>query len=125
MPFVKGKSGNPKGRPVGARNRTELWQQIANEPMNYVPSEEEEKHKSIIRVIFKKALSGDMKAAELFIQRVEGNIATKVEVSPVLPVQPRLELLSDEQLNQFEDMSKIVNGTARDVEDEKSESSTP
>jgi hypothetical protein len=66
-----------------------------------------------------------MKAAELFIQRVEGNIATKVEVSPVLPVQPRLELLSDEQLNQFEDMSKIVNGTARDVEDEKSESSTP
>jgi hypothetical protein len=59
-PFPKGRSGNPKGRPVGARNAATV---IAEQLLD---GEAEE----IIRKIIKKAKQGDMTALRLCLDRI-------------------------------------------------------
>ncbi len=59
-PFPKGRSGNPKGRPVGARNAATV---IAEQLLD---GEAEE----IIRKVIKKAKQGDMTALRLCLDRI-------------------------------------------------------
>ena len=60
MPFQKGQSGNPTGRPLGARGRASL---LAEEMFT------DEAH-AIIRVAIEKAKEGDMTAVRLCLSRV-------------------------------------------------------
>lgn len=58
--FKPGQSGNPKGRPKGSRNRTTLAVQALLEG----------EAESLSRVAIEKALSGDMTALRLCLERV-------------------------------------------------------
>jgi Family of unknown function (DUF5681) len=59
-PFGKGRSGNPRGRPKGARNRMSL----ALDELAYCKAE------PIINQIIDKAVAGDQFAQRLFLERV-------------------------------------------------------
>jgi len=59
MPFVKGKSGNPKGRPKGVSSMTDLWKSAAAE---VDPITKRTKYAMFIDKVIEKALAGDAKA---------------------------------------------------------------
>lgn len=54
-----GQSGNPKGRPVGSRNRK-----------NVIAEEFEKDGSAVARVVMDAALEGDMQAANMVLQRL-------------------------------------------------------
>lgn len=58
--FQPGVSGNPNGRPKGAKNRRSL-----------IATEFEKAGSEVARVVVEKAKAGDLRAAELLLQRIE------------------------------------------------------
>jgi len=64
--FKKGQSGNPKGRPKGSKNIDTLVLEELNAAMQIQEQGQVktvQKKEAIIKVLLKKALSGDLKAA--------------------------------------------------------------
>lgn len=59
-PFTKGQSGNPKGRPKGARNKTTLAAQMLLEG----------EAEALTRKVIDMALEGDMIAIKLCMERI-------------------------------------------------------
>jgi hypothetical protein len=69
--FVKGRSGNPKGRPKGSRNfRTDLLAELEER----IPVREGErvrpmtKQQALIKTMINKALKGDVRAADVLVK---------------------------------------------------------
>lgn len=61
--FEKGKSGNPKGRPVGRKSKSVL---IRDQLINALEKDAVE----VVKAIVKKALEGDMQAAKIIMDRL-------------------------------------------------------
>jgi hypothetical protein len=59
-PFRKGQSGNPSGKPPGARNKTTM---LAEKLM-------QDDARDIVRVVLEAAKGGDMTAARLVLERI-------------------------------------------------------
>jgi hypothetical protein len=81
MAFVKGKSGNPAGRPAGARNKTTLMLEALFDG----------EAEAIGRMLATKAKKGDLTAARIILDRI-------LPVRRNLPVSfklPRLETPQD------------------------------
>ena len=68
-PFKKGQSGNPGGRPKW-KHLTEMLKREENQP----------KLEALVRVGYDKALEGDMRAVEFIADRLEGKVATRLQV---------------------------------------------
>jgi hypothetical protein len=66
--FKPGQSGNPRGRPAGARNRS-----------NVVAAEFAKEGSEIARVVIEKAKEGDMGAAALVLQRLSPPLRAAAE----------------------------------------------
>jgi hypothetical protein len=58
--FAKGRSGNPKGRPQGSRNRVTVMLEAIME----------DKAEAILETVIQKAEEGDLAAAKLILDRV-------------------------------------------------------
>ena len=80
-PFKKGQSGNPTGRPKGARNQTTM----AAEALMVKDAE------NVVRAVIEKATSGDMTAAKIILDRV----APVRKGSPVALDLPKVRTASD------------------------------
>jgi hypothetical protein len=61
--FEKGKSGNPNGRPKGAKSKAVL---IRDQLINAL----EKDAVNVVKAIVKKALEGDMQAAKIIMDRL-------------------------------------------------------
>lgn len=71
--FVKGQSGNPKGRPK--KKKFLFTEEILR------LCEEQNLHKAVIAKMARMALRGDVQCMKTLIERVEGKVMTRVEVS--------------------------------------------
>ena len=80
-PFKKGRSGNPKGKPRGARNRATLA----------IESLFEGEAEALTRKAIEKALEGDMVALRLCLERV----APAKKDAPVTFALPTMETTAD------------------------------
>lgn len=63
-----GQSGNPKGRPVGSRNKK-----------NIIAEEFEKDGSEVARVVMNAALEGDMQAANMVLQRLSPPLRARAE----------------------------------------------
>lgn len=73
-PFKKGQSGNPNGRPKELPALKELMKKVmASEDKNGIQTAEQ-----ILEAVKKRALDGDIKAAELLLDRAYGKVVTPI-----------------------------------------------
>jgi len=114
MPFQKGVSGNPHGRPRGTKNLTPLWKQMHEE---IDPDSKKTKYQTIVDLVYEKAKKGNEKFVEIFLERVDGKVSLPINVSQELPVY-NYEALTDDELLQLEDMTKKL-GIPEEEHDEK------
>lgn len=95
--FVKGVSGNPKGRPKGKRNRiTEL-----NEDMELAIREgaNPEVVKSIIASMAAEAMNGNVQAAKLILDKFVPNVRSSEASEATMPeIVIKIENLTKEDL---------------------------
>jgi len=82
--FRPGCSGNPKGKPPGARNRATLWRESVegDEPFRAA------------RIVIDRALKGDVVAARFLCDRLEPRPRTRplpVELDPAAPIAESFE----------------------------------
>ena len=75
--FVKGQSGNPAGRPKGSKGRLTAFRDAVEPSMQ-----------AMVDVLIKKALSGDMVAMRLLLERTVPKVQpefseSKVDFQPV------------------------------------------
>ena len=63
-----GQSGNPKGRPIGSRNKK-----------NVIAEEFEKDGSEVARVVMNAALEGDMQAANMVLQRLSPPLRARAE----------------------------------------------
>ena len=88
-PFVKGQSGNPKGRPKYPDINESLANALAKE----------EDGKTMLQQIFdsmvKRAIKGDVKAADFLISRGYGKADQRIQLDGQLPVQTIIQIIPD------------------------------
>jgi hypothetical protein len=82
--FTKGKSGNPKGRPVGSKNLRDLFEDALNEQVTVNENGRRRmisKREAISAQLVNKAASGDARSIKLVVDLLR-NAAGRDEVSP-------------------------------------------
>jgi len=84
--WEKGQSGNPRGKPKGAKNLTTQLKEMLNIKIKVVDEfTGKEKKKSLAEIIsqklIKKAMNGDIKAIKEIIDRLEGKPAQSIDVN--------------------------------------------
>ena len=80
--WEKGQSGNPNGRPKKNLCIPDILKEIGRE----CDKDDISNLEMIMRVVFKKALNGEMKAIEYISERLEGKIAVKETMDWVRPI---------------------------------------
>lgn len=74
--FKKGQSGNPKGRPPKLPKLDELLATVMTQERNGVTAAE-----AVLKALLAKATKGDVRAAELLLDRTFGKLRTDVDVT--------------------------------------------
>jgi hypothetical protein len=77
-PFPKGKSGNPKGRPKKLPALDKLMAEVLGEEQNGISAA-----KAILSKLRQKAKAGDVRAAEILLDRAYGKAKQSYDVSIV------------------------------------------
>lgn len=75
-PFKKGKSGNPKGRPKKLPQLDELLADVLGEEKDGI-----EAAKAILMALRAKATKGDVRAAEVLLDRAYGKSKQSIDVT--------------------------------------------
>ena len=76
IPFVKGQSGNPNGRPRKLPKLDELLAEVLGEEKDGITAA-----KAILSVLRAKATKGDVRAAELLLDRAYGKSKQNLEIT--------------------------------------------
>lgn len=82
--WIKGQSGNPKGRPRRGRTLADLIKQIGTEVVRFDDDgevNELSRRERLARILWTAALEGDTHCARLILEYTEGKPVQPVEVS--------------------------------------------
>src|SRR5690606_25962803 len=81
MKFSKGKSGNPKGRPQGTKNkRTIELDELIDAEIGSV------KWRRILRTLFERSMNGDVRAAQILIEHKWGKPRQRLDIDAAVGV---------------------------------------
>lgn len=112
--FKPGTSGNPAGRPVGARSLSTILKEMLEEevPVNIdgQPATKKQMKEIIIRKLLKGASDGDTKAINTIFDRTEGKAPQHLELSTP-PGRPFESTATHEVI--FRDFSKPAKATRK------------
>jgi hypothetical protein len=97
MSLPKGKTNNPNGRPVKGKAFTEILESIAEETMMY-NNTPITKNEAIAKALIDLAVSGDLKAIEMYSNRRDGTPKQSIEHSGAIG-NPLLEKLDQADIN--------------------------
>jgi hypothetical protein len=84
IPFKKGQSGNPKGRPVGSKNRSTIakkWLSVEQNQKNPITNKDEDMSQEdlITLALIKKARKGDVQAYQKLLDSAYGAPVQQIE----------------------------------------------
>ena len=84
--FKKGESGNPAGRPVGARNRSTIvkhWLEVTKLAKNPISNKEEELEiqDMMVLALINKALKGDVNAFKELMDSGYGKLSNSTDIT--------------------------------------------
>ena len=84
--FKKGQSGNPKGRPVGTKNRSTIakkWLEVNKKGKNPITGEDEDltQEDIITLALIRKAMNGDVNAYKALMDSGYGTAKDTVDVN--------------------------------------------
>ena len=84
--FQKGESGNPNGRPKGARNRSTLvreWLEVKQKAKNPITGQTEDLEQQDIMTLalIKKAREGDVQAYRELMDSAHGKVEQKTDIT--------------------------------------------
>ena len=84
IPFKKGQSGNPKGRPVGSKNRStiaKIWLSVEQNQKNPLTNQDEDMSQEdlITLALIKKARKGDVQAYQKLLDSAYGAPVQQIE----------------------------------------------
>lgn len=84
--FKKGQSGNPKGRPVGSKNRSTIvkkWLETVQKSKNPISGELEDLNQEdmITLAILKKARTGDVRAYKELMDSLYGSAKETIDLN--------------------------------------------
>ena len=84
IPFVKGQSGNPKGRPKGSKNRSTVakkWLAVEQNQKNPLTNKDEDMSQEdlITLALIKKARKGDVQAYQKLLDSAYGAPVQQIE----------------------------------------------
>ena len=84
IPFKKGQSGNPKGRPVGSKNRSTIakkWLSVEQNQKNPLTNKDEDMSQEdlITLALIKKARKGDVQAYQKLLDSAYGAPVQQIE----------------------------------------------
>ena len=84
IPFQKGQSGNPKGRPVGSKNRSTIakkWLSVEQNQKNPLTNKDEDMSQEdlITLALIKKARKGDVQAYQKLLDSAYGAPVQQIE----------------------------------------------
>ena len=84
IPFKKGQSGNPKGRPVGSKNRSTIakkWLCVEQNQKNPLTNQDEDMSQEdlITLALIKKARKGDVQAYQKLLDSAYGAPVQQIE----------------------------------------------
>ena len=105
--FRKGQSGNPKGRPKGARGVATLLEETLSETITVTERGQPRrmrKGEAMIAALVAKALRGDVRAAALVFRQIAGERAAQTPE----PARRPEEELSDAELAQMIEMLREI-----------------
>ena len=86
VPFKKGQSGNPNGRPKGARGLSTILREMLDEDIKVIENGVEVRKQFkdvIVRKLLKKANDGDLRAIEQIFDRLEGKPKQEIEQTTI------------------------------------------
>lgn len=79
-PFVKGQSGNPKGRPEGSKSFRTLIKQFLETAEVDVKGEKKDGYYAVVAALYNKATKkGDIKAIREILDRIDGKTVQAIE----------------------------------------------
>ena len=84
IPYQKGQSGNPKGRPVGSKNRSTIakkWLSVEQNQKNPLTNKDEDMSQEdlITLALIKKARKGDVQAYQKLLDSAYGAPVQQIE----------------------------------------------
>lgn len=80
--FKPGESGNPTGRPIGARSLSTILREMLDEEIEIIDGATKTKKKFsdiIVRKLLKKANDGDIRAIQEIFDRMEGKAKQELQ----------------------------------------------
>jgi Family of unknown function (DUF5681) len=83
--FAKGQSGNPRGRPCGAKNFTTLLEEVLNEPVTVTENggrRKVSKRRAIVTQLVNRSATADFRAIKLLFDIVRENERQTEPASP-------------------------------------------
>ena len=88
--WKKGQSGNPKGRPKGARNRSTIakkWLEVEAKSINPISGQEEtmSQEDMIYLALLRKARQGDVRASETILNSAYGQAKETLDLNADVP----------------------------------------
>jgi hypothetical protein len=83
IPFVKGKSGNPRGAPRKIPNLDLMLADVLGEDKDGI-----EAAKAILMAMRSKAIKGDVRAAELLLDRAYGKAKQYIDTNIMIDNRP-------------------------------------
>ena len=92
--FQPGTSGNPKGRPKGIKNLSTDLEEELNQKVSVTEAGQQTqttKQRAMIKTLFAKAMSGDVRASDVLIKLILGLEASRINSNQV-------EVLEDEDI---------------------------